>query len=40
MLPSLVPHLYPVMGWESHDNETGLADALRDTGVPWVEGSH
>jgi predicted GIY-YIG superfamily endonuclease len=40
LLPDLVAHLNPMMGWESLDIEAALADAFRDAGVPWVEGGH
>lgn len=40
LLPHLVGHLNPMMGWESLDLEAALADALRAAGIPWVEGGH
>jgi predicted GIY-YIG superfamily endonuclease len=40
LLPTLVAHLNPMMGWESLDIEATLADAFRASGVPWVEGGH
>lgn len=40
LLPDLVAHLNPMMGWESLDLEATLADAFRAAGVPWVEGGH
>ena len=40
VLPTMVAHLNPMMGWESLDLEAALADALRAAGVPWVEGGH
>ena len=40
LLPALVHHLNPMMGWEALDLEAALADAFRAGGVPWVEGGH
>ena len=40
LLPDLVAHLNPLGRWEALDLEAGLADAFRNSGVPWVEGGH
>lgn len=40
LLPDLVAHLNPMRQWEAVDLEAALADALREAGVPWVEGGH
>lgn len=40
LLPDLVGHLNPMQQWESLELEAALADALREAGVPWVEGGH
>lgn len=40
LLPEMVAHLNPMMGWEALDLEAALADAFRAAGVPWVEGGH
>ena len=40
VLPELVAHLNPLIGWESIDLEAALAEAFRAAGVPWVEGGH
>ena len=40
LLPDIVTHLNPMQQWESLELEAALADALRDAGVPWVEGGH
>lgn len=40
LLPAMVEHLNPMMGWEALDLEAALAEAFRATGVPWVEGGH
>jgi hypothetical protein len=40
LLPEFVEHLNPLQQWESLDLEEGLADVLRNSGVPWVEGGH
>jgi hypothetical protein len=40
LLPQLVDHLNPMKAWESLDLEAALAEALREVGVPWVEGGH
>ena len=40
LLPELVAHLNPMMGWEAIDLEAALADAFRAADVPWVEGGH
>jgi hypothetical protein len=40
LLPSLVDHLNPMRQWESLDLERALAEAFRESGVPWVEGGH
>ena len=40
LLPEFVEHLNPLQRWESLDLVEGLAEILRDAGVPWVEGGH
>ena len=40
LLPELTAHLNPMRAWEAIDLEEALAEALRDAGVPWVEGGH
>jgi hypothetical protein len=40
LIPELVEHLNPLMGWESLILEAALADAFRHSGIPWVEGGH
>ena len=40
LLPHLVEHLNPMMGWESLDLEAALADGFRSAGIRWVEGGH
>ena len=40
LLPEFVEHLNPLQQWESLELEEGLADALQNAGVPWVEGGH
>ena len=40
LLPHLVEQLNPMQQWESLDLEAALAEAFRDTGIPWVEGGH
>lgn len=40
LLPDLTKHLNPMHQWESLDLEAALANALREAGVPWVEGGH
>jgi predicted GIY-YIG superfamily endonuclease len=40
LLPNLVAHLNPLRGWESLELEAALAGALREAGVPWIEGGH
>ena len=40
LLPELVAHLNPMMGWEAVDLEATLADAFREAGIAWVEGGH
>ena len=40
LLPDIVAHLNPLRGWESLELEAALAEAFRDSGVPWVEGGH
>ena len=40
LLPDLVDHLNPMHRSEALDLEAALANALRRTGVPWVEGGH
>jgi hypothetical protein len=40
LLPEFVEHLNPLQQWESLDLEEGLAEVLREAGVPWVEGGH
>ena len=40
LLPELVEHLNPMMGWESLDLEAALADAFRRAGISWIEGGH
>jgi len=40
LLPHLVEHLNPMSGRESLDIEAALADALRNAGLPWIEGGH
>lgn len=40
LLPDLVGHLNPMRRWEALDLEEALAIALREAGLPWVEGGH
>ena len=40
LLPELVEHLNPMMGWESLELEAAMADAFLGAGIPWVEGGH
>ena len=40
LLPDLVAHLNPLIGWESIEIEAALAEALRAAGIGWVEGGH
>ncbi|TPG16438.1 hypothetical protein EAH87_14510 [Sphingomonas koreensis] len=40
LLPGMVAHLNPMMGWEALDLEAALADAFRAIGISWVEGGH
>jgi len=40
LLPTIVAHLNPMKRWESLEIEAALAEALRESGVPWVEGGH
>ena len=40
LLPYLVQHLNPLLGWESLELEEALASAFREAGVSWVEGGH
>jgi predicted GIY-YIG superfamily endonuclease len=40
LLPELVEHLNPMGSWEALEIEAALAEALREVGVPWVEGGH
>jgi hypothetical protein len=40
LLPELTEHLNPMHQWESLELEAGLAEALRQAGMPWVEGGH
>jgi hypothetical protein len=40
LLPELVEHLNPMMGWESLGLEAALADAFRRAGISWIEGGH
>lgn len=40
LLPTLVEHLNPMKAREALEIEAGLAEALRQAGIPWVEGGH
>lgn len=40
LLPHLVDHLNPMLGWESIELEAALADAFRGAGIAWIEGGH
>lgn len=40
LLPGMVAHLNPLLGWEALELEAGLAEEFRSVGVPWVAGGH
>jgi hypothetical protein len=40
LLPGLVEHLNPLLGWEALELEAALAEAFSRVGVPWVAGGH
>lgn len=40
LLPDLVEHLNPMMGWESLEIEEALGEGFRTAGISWVEGGH
>jgi predicted GIY-YIG superfamily endonuclease len=40
LLPELVTHLNPMLGWEALELEAGVAEELRRKGVSWVAGGH
>ena len=40
LVPEMYEHLNPMRSWESLEIEAALAEALRETVTPWVEGGH